>query len=309
MRANSSTWLALEASLSAARRNQVVRDFFGALFTGETVLPATLEGTIDFILDTLVTNFDGEELPLRRKEAELKLIVEEGGDAVIAGDRYVAEAEALQDTINFGGVLTNAAMYPEQSGTSRATQRYAVSRSRNWIIDGFNDLVAKERALVPMDVAIKAGSWSNSSRDGTNEADLASDLQHHYADRIQKAVADVKIQVPEWIGVGLAGLLAVYLATQDQWVIALLCVAGAGAFVFFRMRAIEAQKKRVSEELETERGKALAILRAALAELVDLRRDVAKEDAKAADVVKYLESIHASQFIVARADQPRAILN
>lgn len=309
LRANSPTWPALETSLSAVRRNEVVKDFFEALFTGETVIPATLEATIDFILDTLVTNFDEEELPLRREEAELKLIVEEGGDTVVAGDRYAAEAKALREGTNFGAILTNAAMYPEHSGTTRATQRYAVSRSRHWIIDGFNDLVATDRARIPLDVEIKAGSWTGMSRDGTNEADLIVDLERHYANRIESAVNGVAIQVAEWVGMGIAVLVVGYLGSQQQWVIALLGAAGIGAYFFFKQRAIEAKKLRIREELEAERGKALAILRAALAELVDLRRDMAKEDCKAAEVVKFLESIHSSQFIVARPEHARAVLN
>lgn len=74
----SSTWPKLEAALSAARRNQAVQSFFEQLFTGEIIVPPSLEWAVDSLLDSLVTNFDDEELPLRREERMLQLIVDEG---------------------------------------------------------------------------------------------------------------------------------------------------------------------------------------------------------------------------------------
>jgi hypothetical protein len=60
--------------------------------------------------------------------------------------------------------------------------------------------------------------------------------------------------------------------------------------------------------LESERDKAIKILRAALAELVDYRREIAVEDAKADLVAKLLESIHSSQFVISGRDAAREVL-
>ena len=158
LRRYSRTWPGLEASLAAVRRNQVILTFFEQMFTGEIVVPPSLESAVDSILESLVTNFDAEELPLRNQERMLQLIIEEDGDKGVANRRFQAESSSLQKQTNFAEMLTNSAMYPERSGATRATQRYAVSRCRQWIIAGFQDLVARDRAAVPAQAEIAGGS-------------------------------------------------------------------------------------------------------------------------------------------------------
>jgi hypothetical protein len=67
LRKHSPTALALLKSLEATRRNKVVFDFFNDLFTGEIVVPPSLENAVDDILSSLIRNFDDEELPLRKE--------------------------------------------------------------------------------------------------------------------------------------------------------------------------------------------------------------------------------------------------
>src|SRR5258708_7557797 len=123
----------LMKSLCAARRNRAVHDFFTNLFTGELIVPPSIEAACDSLLDSLVANFDDEELPYRSEERLLELIKEEDGDSDAAKARFDAEADIHQASTNFAAVLTNSAMSPEQLGATRATQRHAVSRSRKWI--------------------------------------------------------------------------------------------------------------------------------------------------------------------------------
>jgi len=50
-------------------------------------------------------------------------------------------------------------------------------------------------------------------------------------------------------------------------------------------------------------------LKAGLAELTDLRRETAREDAKAANVIELLSALSSPQFILKRPEQARAIAN
>jgi hypothetical protein len=309
LRQYSATWPLLENALSATRRNQVVYDFFEKLFSGETVMPPTLESTIDLILNALVTEFDEVELPLRRELAKLELVIAEEGDKNVADGRYASEVQALREVTNFGAILTNAAMYPEQSGTTQATRRYAVSRSQGWIVAGFSDLVARDRAAIPQEAELKAGSWSGTSRDGTDEASLVGDCEQHYLKRIEDAVNAVKFEVRDWVLVGIGALLGLYFLSTNFVVVGLLIIVASGAWGFFKFQGIEGRKLAARQEVERVRDTAIKTLRASLAELTDLRRDLAREDAKAEEVIKLLESIHSSQFIVSGRSTARAMLN
>ena len=311
LRKYSSTWPQLDSALAAARRNQVILSFFEQMFTGEIIVPPSLESAVDSILESLVTNFDDEELPLRRDERMLQLIVEEGGDKHAASRRFGAESDSLKEQTNFAAMLTNSAMYPERSGATRATQRYAVSRSRQWIIAGFQDLVARDRARVPVEVEIACGSWKGTSRDGSNEPQLSGDLNQHYSSRIDTAVAAVGIKGSTWAITIIGAILGLVIAIQGGGAIlvGLVIMAAAGAYFYFQHNNLENIRQRTREALEKERDEAGRILKAGLAELTDLRRDTAREDAKAAKVIELLTALSSPQFILKRPEQARAIAN
>jgi hypothetical protein len=173
LRKSSPAWPKLEASLAAARRNQVVQSFFEQMFTGEIIAASSLEKAVDSLLDSLVTNFDDQELPLRRKERFNEIVIEvdslqcrPGEKKSEADRRFHSEADALREQTSFATLLTNSALYPERTGATRATQRYAVSCSRQWIITGFKDLTARDRAQMPAEVQIPCGSWKASAAMG-----------------------------------------------------------------------------------------------------------------------------------------------
>jgi hypothetical protein len=147
-------WPHLQTALCRARRNQTVLSFFEQMFTGETMVPPSLEASVDSLLDSLVKNYDEEELPLRRKQRLLELTVDEQGDGNAAKRRFDAESDSLEEQTNFAAMLTNSAMNPQQFGATRATQRYAVSLSRDWILNAHNDLVARDRAEVPTQIEL-----------------------------------------------------------------------------------------------------------------------------------------------------------
>jgi hypothetical protein len=311
VRKHSPTWPRLEAALAAARRNQIVLSFFQQLFTGEVIIPPTLEVAVDALLDSLVTNFDDEELPIRREERKLQLIVEEAGDEAVAARRSNVESDALQEQTNFAAMLTNSAMYPERSGATKATQRYAVSRCRHWISAGHQDLVARDRSLVPADVELTCGSWKGSSKDGFNEKELAADVSQHYASRIDQGVAAVQITGGTWAALIIGVLLGLVIAVQGGGAIlvGLVIMAGAGAYFCFQYKDLDSVRLRARENLEKERDNTLRILRACLAELTDLRRETAREDAKADDVTEFLSALSSPQFILKRPEQARAVVS
>jgi hypothetical protein len=295
----------LMKSLCAARRNCVVHDFFTNLFTGELIVSPSIEAACDSFLDSLVTNFDDEELPFRREERLLALIKEEDGDQDAAKARFDAEAEIHEASTNFAAVLTNSAMNPEQLGATRATQRYAVSRSREWIMAAHNDLVARDRMEMPRQADLTIASWSGASTDGANERPLATDLRQHYDAKIETAVNAVSLGAAPWI-VLVAGILIGGLIMTGGGVaiaIGLVLIVAAAAFFFFKYKDLDRQRGEARQALEKEHDQAVAVLKAVLAELADYRFEVAREDARSRDVTVLLESLSSPQFVLQRPEQ------
>jgi hypothetical protein len=304
---HSPTWPKLQTCLCRSRRNQVVLAYFEQIFAGETSVPASLETQVDGLLNSLVKNFDEEELPLRRKKRLLELTIEEQGDKDVANRRFDAESDSLEEQTNFAAMLTNAAMNPQQFGATRATQRYAISLSRDWIVNAQNDLVARDRAEVPAQVELNCGSWKGSSSDGSNESKLSSDLNSHYANRIDEAVNAISLTPGAWIALIGGGFLGLVLMSASI-LLGLVIAAIGGAIFYWQYKNLDNRRAEVRQALEKERDQALQILRACIAELVDLRRELAREDAKSSDVTAFLESLTSAQFILSGANKQRAAL-
>lgn len=308
LRSNSATGQKLMQCLVAARRNQVVFDFFNQLFTGEIIVPPNIEQAVDDILSSLVKNFDDEELPLRKEERLFQLIKEEDGDLPPAKKRLAAEYEVFQEKTNFAALLTNSAMNPQQFGATRATQRYAVSRSRQWILAAHQDLVARDRAEVPREVEIVCGSWKGKTTDGSNEQQLTTDLMQHYASRAQQAVDAVKLTAGPWIALIAGGLFGVLMMAQGGGAILFgLVIAGAaGAFFYWKRKNLDRIRENTRKTIEQERDQAARILKACMAELADYRRELAAEDAKSQKVTEFVQSLSSPQFVLQRPEQARA---
>jgi hypothetical protein len=301
----------LVAALAAARRNQVVCDYFTELFTGELVVPPRIEDAVDSLLDSLLTNFDDEELPLRREERLLQLIKQEGGDRAEAEKKFAAEVEAHDDVSSFAALLTSAAMNPEQMSATRATQRYAVSRSRHWILAAHSDLVARDRAAVPRQIELTIGSWRGSSANGSNETELLEDMGRHYVDRVAAAVDAVKLSAGSWI-VLISGVLFGFLMAvgggDAAGVLSGLVIAGAAvAFFVWRRKSLDGLRAEAEGVVEKEHDQASTFLKACLAELADYRRELAAEDAKAQNVADFLGALSAPQFILQRPEQRSSV--
>jgi hypothetical protein len=307
LKANSATWPEIEISLSATRRNQVVKDFFNALFSTELAAEPNLAALVDSRLDTLVTRYDDAELSLLQEERRLQLIVEEDGDLDRAGARLDVEADAYRASTDFATTLTMAAMFPKNVGVSLATQRYAITLSRDWIRAGYNDLVAADRAALPQKIALSAGSWSSETIDASNETDLTADLDHHYKDRIAKALKDVRVGIGTWVFVGLAVLVMLMVFGQNA-VFGLLVALGIGGFVYYQHTNVGKRRTRIRDALETEARTAGDILRACLAEVVDLRRELSVEDAKAGEVLSFLNALEAASVLRRRPGAARNVI-
>jgi hypothetical protein len=318
LRKYSPTWPKLGASLAAARRNQVVQHFFEQMFTGEIVVAPGLEAAVDEILTKLVKNYDDEELPLRREATKHQLVIDVDGmpgsasqKRAEADRRYQAKEESLQVQTNFAAHLTNAAMYQDASGASSATCRYAVSRSRQWVAAGFSDITARDRAAVPSTVDIGCGSWKGSSRDGLDEQRLSADVHSHYASRIEEAVNAVKMTGGTWAAVAIGALFALFIAAQGSgtaFVLALFVLGSVAAYFYFQYQNLDKRRQQARTALETERDGVARVLKAALAELTDLRREIANEDAKADQVLTLLAALSSPQYVLNRPEQARAVI-
>jgi hypothetical protein len=310
LRAHSPSWPALEGALASVRRNPRVVERFRKVIETPTLLPPSVFAAIDELLDTLVSRFDEEEIPLRKQEHLLQLILDAEGDRQQAEERMAVEESALVEKVSLVERLTDVLMYPEQAGASIAAQRYAAAFSRDWILAAHQTLVKRDGEQVPQEVDFRIGDWQGTSRDGHNGQELAEGVRSLYEARKVRESVEIKLPTYAWVApvVGLAFTgLALLGGLSLTFALALL-VIGCLFFVFGK-RTQTKQREDLAAKLDRELGDALQSLELLLAELASYRRNWTIAHTAAIDVDELLRSISLADSLYQRAqDEPAGLL-
>lgn len=286
---HSSTWLTLERVLNRAAVNVDLLKHFAGIFDAPLPSPARFIDAVDDQLMRLVSDHDAAELALRQDEALLELIIAEGGRKDDAVAKFNLEHKALEEAVSFTQLLTNAAMHPEKSGATLASQRLALALSREWVREAHADLTLETRAGAPVSIALAIDHWSGSSRDGENESELVADLEHHIARLGAAALAGVKFGATHWI-VGGLGVVFIASAIATHWLLALVGL-GMLAWVWAAKGRLEKARAKIRDAFEQRREGQVAILRACLSEIVEWRRDFQRRDQISDDVGAFISAI------------------
>ena len=303
---HSPPWDALQKSLNGAAAHGAILEHFKAIFDGPIVPSASLQAAVDEFLTKLVSNFDDEELPLRRSDRLLELVIQENGDKAAAQAKFVAESSALEEHVSFMQLLTNAAMHPETSHASKATQRLAISVSRQWIKEAYSDVLAALRQSVPVRVQIALEGWQGETTDGSNETELLGSLGAHFDQLKREKLAALQFGAGHWIGVAGGAALLLFGAASQVWLLAII-----GAALLVGMGITWSNQNTARQKLETEHAafvqSCVGMLKACLSEVVEWRREYARADATSEEVTALFERLSPSQHIQTAHDTSRQI--
>ncbi len=302
----SPTWGALGTSLNEASMQSAVLQHFEQVFQGEIKPASSVLVAVDDLLTKLVTRFDDEELPLRRQEELCRLIIEESGDKRAAQSRYDLQSKTLDTQVDFTQLLTNAAMHPETSHVTRATQRFAIAHSRDWILDAHSDVTAKARQKVPQRIELQLEDWSGQTSAGENEAELLASLASHLDQREAEALAGAKLGLKHWGAVAIGAVLV--LMSVSYGMVSLVLGLAALGWAYLGHRTVQKLRIKIREDFARLKTQSAQALRACMAETVELRRDLAQRDGVSANVTALLESISPAQHLLSGHDNVRRVM-
>ncbi|MGK5737103.1 hypothetical protein [Acinetobacter junii] len=303
----SSDWQQISESLNHTQIHSILHKYFSDIFEGEIKPSPSLNDEVDLLLDKLVQNFDDEELPLRQQEHLCQLIIDEMGDRSVAEEKYRLEEKTLSDMVSFTQLLTNAAMHPQLSHASVATQRYAIALSKQWIVDAHQDLTASIRAEFPQKLTLNLAecNWTGETNNGSNEALLLQDLERHIEAQKQQAIANVKLQMPTYIKAVIGGAL-ILLTGFAVWAI----VIGAALlwWAFMDYKNLDNQKKNVAQHYEYLKEQSANELKAILAEVVDMRKQLMHQDSESSLVSDFFNELSSKEYLMSAHDKGRNLM-
>ena len=170
-------WSALNNAISETSVHPNLVEYFSKIKAQKVDETQTIEEKLDTLLENFITSYDDAELPLRREERMLQLIIEERGDAEKADERFQAEQKAMEDDFNFADLLTSVAMNADVIKASVATQHLGISLSKGWIETAYRQITEKMRASRPTKTYYKIDKYEGSTTDGSESANLIKTTQ------------------------------------------------------------------------------------------------------------------------------------
>ena len=322
----SRTWPVLKDIMEGAELHAAILGYFMDIFDREASTD-TLKAQLDEILDSLVTDFDSEELPLRKQKKYHEFVVQFNGDVDQAKQHMALEESAFEEHKDFTQLLTDAAMKPESSHASISTQKFAIALSKDWISDAYNDVTAQNRRKIPPEIEINVDTFNDKTADGRDEPEIMRRFNAQIDAEKAKALSLVSLSGFEKfclfggiaiLLIGIAALVYYFMGNSNALVknelilvvIGLIAsIAGLGMIInhFSKKNKVKSKRRDISDKFENKRQVGMQIVRATLAEIVDFRAEFAKKDAESRKVLEFLEQISPDQYVRKLADSNRRI--
>ena len=245
----------------------------------------TLKAQLDEILNTLVSEFDEEEIPLRKEEKYNQFVIDFEGDEDRARQNMAVEQTAFEEHKDFTQLLTDAAMKPESSHASVSTQKFAIALSKEWVSNAYNDVVAQNRMKIPNEIEINVDTFNDKTTDGQNETELIGKFNALVDKEKASALSQVVLSGFEkfclWGGVaiGVIGLIMMIAGSAFLGLIAI--IAGIGMVInhFSKKKKVEQNRQNIEAKFEEKRKNGSQIirllsLRLSISELSSLKKMV-----------------------------------
>lgn len=307
----SRSWPALQDIMEGAMLHAEILNYFTSIFEQEASTDS-LKAHLDEILNSLVTEYDDEEIPLRKEEKYNQFVVEFDGDEERARQYMNIEQTAFEERKDFTQLLTDAAMKPESSNASVSTQKFAIALTKEWISNAYNDIVATNRSKIPNEIAINVDTFNDKTTDGQNETDLVDRFSALVDAEESNALAHCTLSGFEkfclWggIAIGVIGILMLFVSPL-LGLIAIIASIGMIIKHFSKKKRVNANRQSISAQFAQKRTNGIQIIRATLAEVVDFRAEFAEKDSESQKVIDFLDQITPEQYVKKLSESNRRI--
>ena len=308
----SHTWNSLQNVLEGANLNNDLYEYFKKIFDQKEETKK-LKVELDKILDSLVTEFDEEELPLKREEQFEELVVKYNGSESKAHAQMALEKSVYDDYRDFMQLLTDASMNPEESKSSVATQKFATALSRNNIVTAFNDVTAQNRMNVPYEIEINVDSFNDKTQDGEDEEEVLNRFENLVEQEKQADLSKLKLNMFEQFclfGGAAVVLYGIVKSFMDKSFAFITIILGIGLIIYHFTAKQKVQKliQRTIESYSQKLESGKQIIRATIAEIVDFRIEFTEKDAESKKVLDFFEQIKPEEYIRRLTNSERKII-
>ncbi len=295
----------LEA-LSFGRLHVIIYELFKSVFDAQGDRFDSMKDEIDSLLTNLVTNFDAEELQLKKEEKYNLLLIENDGNETLAKRVFEVESDALETRYSFLDMMSYACQTPETVSATANARKMSFAYCNTLIESSYREMTAEIRKNTPEKVLLKIDEWRGETVSGENPDELRQSIDAHVKKIRHKE--EKRLRLPLWYALGiliLGGIIA-QLATGTLFPLKginifffIITLAAVCAYGFFCLRQLW-RKWQIVKRYNVYRDKCREALHNTLKEIMAVRSEYGRCDAVANAIADTVSRINAAQFISAR---------
>ena len=230
---------------------------------------------IDAILINLISNYDAEELELKKQQEYYRLIVENNGMVEQAEAQYQAMEELENNQFNIGKQMLKWAIYDDSDQTDVQVRKFGFQNTKSWFKKAVENFDAKLQESLPTQYSLHIDTWEGISN-GNDQSEQVQSLKNHFDNN---KFQNMFVNTPNI----LAAILFIVSAGLAFVTLYALIVTGlsAGFLVFRVLTALKAYPKRVQAAIDN--------LNACMGEITEFRRYFDEKRSKKGELLSKVE--------------------
>ena len=265
---------------------------------------------LDEILESLVTEFDSDELPLRREILYNESVIEENGALDRAQERASALQHTLDETLDLLSLETASAMEPDALGVGAGTQRAAIASGRNEALSGISRYTTAYRANVINEGTIELSGnhskyasmfnfpgWIVST--ATPDSQAVESLRSTWDSAISAQREELTFKPTTLMIPGIIALVVAVIAFIINPIAGLVALVGGGGIVGWMYYSKQTASQKALAQLEATKDaeveESVQIYRAAIAEFTDAGQLYVQLDGQESDLLEILNTWPTAQ--------------
>lgn len=266
----------LQKSFRDVSKFQLLLDFVKSLdVEAEPQYDSNYKDRVDAILINLISNYDADELKIRREQEYFRCIVENRGSIAQARAQYEAQVALEEQNFNIGKQMIDWAAYDDDGQTDIQVRKFGFQNTKGWFTKAVANFDARLQDALPAEFPLQIDTWSGVTNGNDHEQQLESIKNHFENNKFQNMFINNPNIVAAVIFVASLGLAFVTPY-------ALIAAAVAAGFLGFRVwKAFQDYPQRIQAAVDH--------FNAVMSEIAEFRRSYEAERAKKDEVLSIAE--------------------
>lgn len=253
--------------------------------------------TIDKMIDTLISNYETEELELRRDIAKEKLVVEENGNITKAEEKFKEKEIVYKDDIDLFSVLTNIVIQNDSVSVSATTRKLALALSKEWFATAYNEVLAYNSLVVDADINIKINDWNGITKNGSNELELVNSIKLANKNLCKKEISNESLFNFKMVISILIGIIITWFTIKKIPLIAFSSLIVIGIYNIYKLITIINKRKNIKKNYEQKNKDNYYLLTNIIAEIVDYKLLCEKGKKIDLELLSYINNLNYLNYI------------